>query len=49
MSARPTPQFKVRLPEDLKEWIKEQATKNCRSQTAEIVYRLGEAKKLVAA
>ncbi|MGP5356484.1 Arc family DNA-binding protein [Pseudomonas helleri] len=42
---RTQPQFKTRLPEELKEWLEEQARANCRSQTAELVYRLKEAKR----
>lgn len=38
--ARKDPQFNLRLPEDLKQWVENQAQKNCRSQTAEIIFRL---------
>lgn len=40
------PQMVVRVPEELKVWIKVQAALNRRSQNAEIVYRLEQAKKL---
>lgn len=42
---RTQPQFKMRLPEELKKWLEEQAQANCRSQTAEIVFRLTEEKR----
>lgn len=35
-------QLKVRLPEDLKQWLGEQAQSNRRSQSAEIVFRLAK-------
>lgn len=38
-------QMKIRLPDELKEWIELQAKANCRSQVAEVVFRLGEAKR----
>lgn len=38
-------QIKLRLPEDLKQWLTSEAQKNCRSQTAEIVFSLQEEKK----
>lgn len=40
------PQMVVRVPEELKVWIKVQAALNRRSQNAEIVFRLEQAKKL---
>jgi hypothetical protein len=40
------PQMKIRLPQHLKDWIEEKAAENVRSQNAEIVYRLEQAKKL---
>lgn len=40
------PQMVVRVPEELRVWIKVQAALNRRSQNAEIVYRLEQAKKL---
>ncbi|MGP5566261.1 Arc family DNA-binding protein [Pseudomonas helleri] len=43
--SRKDPQFNLRLPEELKQWIESQAQANCRSQTAELVYRLREAKR----
>ncbi|RRV41278.1 Arc family DNA-binding protein [Pseudomonas sp. o96-267] len=43
---RADPQMVVRVPEELKVWIKVQAALNRRSQNAEIVYRLEQAKKL---
>ncbi|WP_312374281.1 Arc family DNA-binding protein [Stutzerimonas nitrititolerans] len=39
------PQLKIRLPKALKDWIEREARTNCRSQTAEIVYRLEQARK----
>lgn len=38
--ARVDPQVIVRLPADLKVWLKAQAEENRRSQNAEIVHRL---------
>lgn len=43
---RTNPQMKIRLPQELKAWIEAKAAENVRSQTAEIVYRLEQAKKL---
>lgn len=43
--ARADVQFNLRLPEDLKQWVEAESQKNCRSQTAEIVFALREAKK----
>lgn len=43
------PQMKIRLPKELKDWLEEQARANCRSQTAEIVFRLEQAKRLQSA
>lgn len=43
--ARKDPQFNLRLPEALKQWLETQAQENCRSQTAEIVFRLSEEKR----
>lgn len=37
--------FRVRLPEDLKEFIRESARTNRRSMTGEIVYALGQYRK----
>ncbi|WP_371136057.1 Arc family DNA-binding protein [Pseudomonas sp.] len=42
--SRVDPQVVVRMPENLKAWLKEQAKANRRSQNAEIVYRLEKAK-----
>ncbi|MCO8166818.1 Arc family DNA-binding protein [Pseudomonas sp. 21LCFQ02] len=39
------PQVKYRLPEELKAWLEEQAKKNHRSNTAELIHRLSEDKK----
>lgn len=39
-------QMKIRLPAELAEWVKSQSIANCRSQNAEIVFRLEQAKKL---
>ena len=44
--SRQDPQVVVRLPEPLKEWLKAQAIHNRRSQNAEIVFRLEQAKLL---
>ncbi|MDN5517008.1 MAG: Arc family DNA-binding protein [Pseudomonas sp.] len=38
--SRKDPQFNLRLPEELKQYIVEQAKANRRSQTAEVVHRL---------
>lgn len=35
-------QFKVNIPMEVKEWLAEEASKNMRSQTAEIVLALKE-------
>ncbi|QHA83563.1 Arc family DNA-binding protein [Pseudomonas mediterranea] len=43
--SRKDPQFNLRLPEELKQWVESQAQENCRSQTAEIVFRLMEEKR----
>lgn len=43
--SRKDPQFNLRLPEDVKEWVEQNAKENCRSQTAEIVFWLISAKK----
>lgn len=44
--SRKDPQVAVRLPEPLKEWLKSQAVVNHRSQNAEIVFRLEQARKI---
>ena len=43
--SRKDPQFNLRLPEELKEWVEQNSKENCRSQTAEIVFWLMAAKK----
>ena len=43
--SRKDPQFNLRLPEDLKKWLEVQAQKNCRSQTAELVFMISEEKR----
>ncbi|MFJ3114944.1 Arc family DNA-binding protein [Pseudomonas protegens] len=43
--ARKDPQFNLRLPEELKQWVEHEAQKNCRSKTAEVVFALLEEKK----
>jgi hypothetical protein len=43
--ARKDPQFNLRLPEELKQWVEVQAQKNHRSQTAELVYLIAEEKR----
>ena len=35
-------QFKINSPDDVKQWLADQATKNLRSQTAEIILALKE-------
>jgi hypothetical protein len=35
-------QFKINLPEDVKRWIAQEAEKNMRSQSAEIIFTLKE-------
>lgn len=42
--ARKDPQFNLRLPEELKQWVENEAQKNFRSQTAEVVFALMEEK-----
>lgn len=39
-------QMKIRLPQPLKKWIEQSAAANVRSLTAEVVFRLEQAKKL---
>lgn len=41
----PQRQFKLNIPSDVKDWLAEQADKNLRSQTAEIVLALREKMK----
>jgi len=36
----------TRMPPDLAEWLKEQASENCRSFNGEVVARLKESRKL---
>jgi hypothetical protein len=43
--SRKDPQFNLRLPEALKQWVENEAQKNFRSQTAEVVFALMEEKK----
>lgn len=38
-------QFRVRFPEDLMSYIREQAEYNCRSMNAEIIFRLTQTKE----
>ncbi len=45
LSSRQLPQFNVRLPQDIKDWIQQKATENFRSMNAEIVARLDESRK----
>lgn len=40
------PQMKIRLPKYLKDWVEEKAAENVRSQAAEVVFRLEQARKL---
>lgn len=42
--ARTDPQFNLRLPEELKAWLADQAKKNCRSATAELIYLISREK-----
>lgn len=44
-TGRGAPQIKVRMPQDLMEYIREQADRNCRSMTAEINFRLMQSKE----
>ena len=39
---RTDPQMKIRLPADMKIWLAEQAARNLRSQTAEIILAIRE-------
>ncbi|AZC88383.1 hypothetical protein C4K29_2080 [Pseudomonas chlororaphis subsp. piscium] len=43
--SRKDPQFNLRLPEELKQWIESKAQENCRSRTAEIVFMLMEERR----
>lgn len=43
--SRQDPQVVVRIPEQLKDWLKAQAIENRRSQNAEIVFRLEQARR----
>lgn len=43
--ARKDPQFNLRIPEELKEWVEAQAQKNHRTQTAQLVFLISEEKK----
>lgn len=43
--ARKDPQFNLRLPDELKQWVETQAQRNHRSQTAELVYLISEEKR----
>ncbi|TRO14107.1 Arc family DNA-binding protein [Ectopseudomonas mendocina] len=43
--SRVDPQFKLRLPQELKNYLSEQAELNRRSQTAEVIYRLEQSRK----
>lgn len=38
-------QFKLNIPEDVKKWLSDEAEKNLRSQTAEIILALKEKMK----
>jgi len=40
LMSRNDPQMKIRLPEEVKEWLETRAKKNVRSQNAEIVFIL---------
>lgn len=42
--ASSSPQFKLRIPHQLKDWLQQRAKKNFRSANAEIVSRLEESK-----
>jgi hypothetical protein len=42
MSSRDLPKIMVRLPEDVKNWLVEQAAENASSQTSEIVRAIRE-------
>jgi len=42
--SRKDPQFNLRLPENLKSYLAEQAEANHRSQTAEVIYRLEQSR-----
>lgn len=37
-----TSQFKLNIPDDVKEWLANQASRNMRSQTAEVILALKE-------
>jgi hypothetical protein len=42
---RKDPQFNLRIPEDLKQWLSDQAQANRRSQTAEVLCLIAAEKK----
>lgn len=44
--ARQIAPIQVRIPPDLKDWIKEEAARNGRSQNTEIVFCLQEARRM---
>ncbi|WP_456281583.1 Arc family DNA-binding protein [Cupriavidus sp. JZ107] len=47
--ARTMPAVNLRMPPELKDWLTEQAQRNFRSLSAEIVMRLAEARRREAA
>ena len=44
--ARAIPTFAIRLPEDLKDWLKQRADKNRRSLSAELIVILEDRRNL---
>lgn len=45
MAGRDSPGFKVRITRDMDEWLEQQAKANCRSKTAEVEFRLSQARR----
>lgn len=43
--SRSDPQFKLRLPENLKAWVEEEAKKQHRSINGQIIYLIEQAQK----
>lgn len=44
-TGREAPQIKVRVPQELMDYLRDQAERNCRSMTAEINFRLLQTKE----
>lgn len=46
---REWPKFMIRLPPDMKEWVSQEAMRNCGSQNSEIIRALVERRERVTA